>query len=277
MNSLHNIIKIEQTGSTNEDLSRMASEGCETGTVLVADMQTQGKGRRGRTWYSPKGTSLSFSLLLRPSIAPEKASMITLLMAMAVYDALHEDLPDVKIKWPNDLVISGKKVCGILTQMRMNVSAASEAKMGDSNAQPGEDDSDALAGVYGIQDIIVGCGINVNQDFIPEELKELATSIFLETGKIHDRDAVLSSVLSAFDLYYESFLQTGDLSFMKVEYNNRLINKDAQVKVLDPKGEYEGRAFGIDKTGNLLVEDENKQLHTVYAGEVSVRGVYGYV
>ena len=262
MNSLHNIIKIEQTGSTNDDLSHMANDGCETGTVLVADMQTQGKGRRGRTWYSPKGTSLSFSLLLRPDLAPEKASMITLLMAMAVYDALREDLPDVKIKWPNDLVISGKKVCGILTQMRM---------------EPCMPDADALSGAYGIRDVIVGCGINVNQDFIPEELKELATSVFLETGKIHDRDAVLSSVLTAFDSYYERFLNTGDLSFMKEAYNNRLINKDAPVKVLDPKGEYEGRAFGIDETGNLLVEDENKQMHTVYAGEVSVRGVYGYV
>ena len=122
----------------------MASEGCETGTVLVADMQTQGKGRRGRTWYSPKGTSLSFSLLLRPEMNPEKASMITLLMAMAVYDALQPILPEVKIKWPNDIVVSGKKVCGILTQMRMD------------------------AGHIG--DVIVGCGINVNQDFIPEEL-----------------------------------------------------------------------------------------------------------
>lgn len=262
MNSLHNIIKIEQTGSTNEDLSRMASEGCETGTVLVADMQTQGKGRRGRTWYSPKGTSLSFSLLLRPEMNPEKASMITLLMAMAVYDALQPILPEVKIKWPNDIVVSGKKVCGILTQMRMQ------------SCMP---NADVKAGAYGIKDVIVGCGINVNQDFIPEELKELATSLYLETGCEQNRDGILTEVIKAFDAYFESFLQTGDLAFCKVAYNNRLINKDAAVKVLDPKGEYEGTALGIDESGNLLVEDNNKELRTVYAGEVSVRGVYGYV
>ena len=132
------IIHKEITGSTNLDIKELAMNGAEEGTVVQADMQTAGRGRRGRSWVSEKGDSLLFSVLLRPDIAPDKASQITLLMALAVTKVLRESYGiAAMIKWPNDIVINGKKVCGILTEM-----------------YPGMD---------GKYFIIVGCGINVGQ------------------------------------------------------------------------------------------------------------------
>lgn len=241
----------DEVTSTNTVVKKMIMEGSSHGTLVVGDMQTAGKGRRGRSWVSPAGTNIFMSIGLVPDFSPEKASMLTIVMALAVHLAVSEVTGlDSGIKWPNDIVVNGKKVCGILTEM--------DAEMD-----------------Y-IHSVIIGVGINVNQKQFPEEISATATSLMLEKGESVIRAKLIERVMYYFENYYETFLETLDLSGLAEAYNNALVNKDKSVRVLDPKGEYDGIAKGIDESGELIVETE-KGTKKVYAGEVSVRGIYGYV
>lgn len=242
----------EELDSTNKKIDELARDGAEHGTVIVADKQTAGKGRRGRTWESPAGTNLYFSILLRPEIEVEKAPMLTLIMAYSVAKVLQEEWKlEVSIKWPNDLVISGKKICGILTEMVLD-----ESQIGH---------------------VVVGTGINVNVTEFPEELSDKATSLYLESKVIFDRKKLLNEVLKEFWKQYNNFLEVQDLSFMKEAYNEILVNRGREVLVLEPGNEYQAVAHGINDAGELLVEKNDGSKAAVYAGEVSVRGIYGYV
>ena len=246
------IVYKEVVGSTNAEVRKLAEDGAKDGLLVVADSQTQGKGRRGRIWESPKGTNLYFSMLLKPEFEPDKASMITLVAAYSVAKVIRETTGlDAKIKWPNDIVVGKKKVCGILTEMSM------------------ERDY--------IHHVVVGIGINVNEEKFPEELEEMATSLKKEKGCLVSRANLLSAILLQFEADYLKFLAMEDLRPFLDEYNKILVNKGALVKVLDPKGEFSGIAGGIGADGRLIVFKENGQIEAVYAGEVSVRGMYGYV
>jgi len=246
------IIHKEITGSTNLDIKELAMNGAEEGTVVCADMQTAGRGRRGRNWVSEKGDSLLFSLLLRPDISPDKAAQITLLMALAVTKVLRESYEfAAMIKWPNDIVVNNKKVCGILTEM-----------------YPDAD---------GKYFVIVGCGINVGQKEIPNDLQGVATSLLLESNVVLSAEELLQGVLAEFEQHYDRFLQNETLEAFADEYNAWLISRDKEVRVLDPKGEFAGISKGINDKGELLVQLADGSITEVYAGEVSVRGLYGYV
>ena len=241
----------DETDSTNNDVRRLMSQGAPHGTLAIADKQTAGKGRRGRTWISPAGTNIFMSLGLRPEIPPDKASMLTLVMALAVCDAIRETTgSDAKIKWPNDIVINGKKVCGMLTELEAELDC--------------------------IHSVVVGIGINVNQTQFDPEIAQTATSLFMESGRKVIRALLVERVMHYFEKYYAVFMEKGDLSGLKEAYDERLVNLNTGVRVLDPKGEYDGTARGIDEKGQLLVERDGEMIK-VYAGEVSVRGVYGYV
>ncbi len=242
---------LERTDSTNNEAKRLAEAGASHGTLVTAEFQEAGKGRRGRSWTSQSGTGIWMTILLKPEFPPSQASMLTLAAAMAVADGIQE-VTGLKagIKWPNDIVLSGKKVCGILTEM---------------SAEPDY-----------INHVVVGIGINANIREFPEELSEKATSLLLEQGKPVSRAAVIAAVWKAFERYYDKFLKTADLSLLKEAYEMRLLNKGKEVCVLDPKGSWKGTARGIDENGRLLVED-GEQVKAVDSGEVSVRGVYGYV
>ncbi|MBO5283087.1 MAG: biotin--[acetyl-CoA-carboxylase] ligase [Lachnospiraceae bacterium] len=247
-----NLFFQEETDSTNEDIKRLAREGAMHGTLAVADMQTAGKGRRGRTWASPKGESVYMSLLLRPECMPDQASALTLVMALAVLEAIEELAPGKSgIKWPNDIVMNSRKVCGILTEMSLEKNA--------------------------IGYVVVGVGINANQLFFEEEISATATSIARELGRKIERESLIGRVLYYFEQEYAEYEKTWDLTGLVEKYNTYLLNKDRQVRVLDPKGEYEGTALGINTKGELLVRKKSGDLVEVYAGEVSVRGIYGYV
>lgn len=248
---------LDATGSTNTDAKRLGEEGEPHGTVVVADVQTAGKGRRGRSWQTLPGTALSFTLLLRPDFAPDKASMITLVMALSVAEAVEEvSGTSAGIKWPNDIVMNRKKICGMLTEMTMT---------------PEMDE---------IQYVVVGAGINVNNasaEEFQEEVRSVATSLRMETGRQYNRAALLNQTLMRFEDNYATFLKTLDLSGLRECYEKHLLNQGSQVRVLDPAGEYVGVAEGIDLKGELIVVRENGEKTPVYAGEVSVRGLYGYV
>lgn len=243
---------LEETGSTNVEAMGLASKGYPHGTLVVADSQTGGKGRRGRSWHTPKGSSIAMSLILKPRLEAEYASMLTLVQAMAVAKAIEENCGlTAQIKWPNDILINEKKVCGILTEMNMEGSK--------------------------ISSIIIGTGINVNQECFPEEISEIATSLKKETGKIQSRENLVKRICEWFENYFELFLESKDLSGILDEYNLRLISAGRMVKVLDPKEEFTGEACVINALGELLVKKESGEVVKVYAGEVSVRGIYGYV
>lgn len=245
------IYYFDETDSTNNDVRRFMSEGEKQGLLVVADKQTAGKGRRGRTWISPAGANIFMSVGLKPDLSPDKASMLTLVMAMAVCEATCEITKlDCKIKWPNDIVVNGKKICGMLTEMEAELDC--------------------------IHSVIVGVGINVNQKQFPEEISKTATSLALESGSNIIRASLVERILFYFEHYYEQFVECGDLTFIREAYNQKLVNRNASVRVLDPKGEYDGIARGIDEQGELLVEVDG-EIVKVYAGEVSVRGIYGYV
>ena len=242
-----------ETGSTNIDAKRLADEGAPHGTLVVADTQTMGRGRRGRGWESEDaGKAVYMTLLLKPQFSPEYASRVTLLMAMAVTAALEEvcEGQSVQIKWPNDVVINGRKACGILTEM---------------SAEPGY-----------IHHVVIGTGINVNQSSFPKEIEQTAASVLRETGKMQPRALIIARVMFFFEQYYECFVQTHDLSALREQYEAHLAGIGREVRVLDPKGEYTGVSKGITDSGELIVEKEDGTRVEVYAGEVSVRGLYGY-
>ena len=252
----------DSVGSTNVQARRLAEEGAPHGSLIVTDMQTAGRGRRGRSWSSPAGTNLYFTLLLRPGFHPSKASMLTLVMAHAVAAAIEETANAetagmgetglaVGIKWPNDIVIQGKKVCGILTEMSVE-----------------QDD---------IRHVVIGAGINVRrQDFGPE-LAQKAICLDEACGGRVNRCRLLAAVMQAFERDYEAFEAAGSLMPLRASYDGRLVNLGREVCVLDPAGEYRGVARGITDTGELLVERSDGTIQKVFAGEVSVRGIYGYV
>lgn len=251
----------KETGSTNIDCKELAAQGAPHGTLAVAETQVSGRGRRGRGWQSPARESIYMSLLCRPDIPPDKAPMLTLVMGISVAEAVerYTGLP-AKIKWPNDVVVNGRKICGILTEMEMGL----ETKE--------------------IQSLVIGVGINVNNGFagkaFPDELRQVATSLFLEAERKDRRifrAPLVQYVMEAFEKNYELFLQSLDLSLLKERYNAYLVNRNLAVKVLDPKGEYTGIAREVDDAGDLLVETEDGEVKKVYSGEVSVRGIYGYV
>lgn len=246
----------EQLDSTNIMAKKLAEEEAEHGSIVVAEVQTLGRGRRGREWSSPKSCGIWATIILKADILPEKAPMLTIVKAMAVMKAISR-ITGLKplIKWPNDILLENKKVCGILTEMSAQIDY--------------------------INYVVIGVGINVHNKEFQGELATKATSIGIELAKMNHcqtikRAELLAAVLEDFERYYDLFMQTGDVSLMQSEYNDNLINYNALVRVLDPLAPFEGKALGINAYGELLVEQESG-IVPVRSGEVSIMGALGYV
>ena len=246
------LVVYEETDSTNMRVKEAARSGAGEGLVVLAEQQTAGRGRRGRSWLSLPGENIYMTVLLRPDFLPDRAPMLTLLMACAVTRAVRRVCHvEVGIKWPNDLVFGGRKICGILTEMSV---------------------------VQGAVDyVLIGVGINCNQREFPEELAEKATSIWLETGQAVPRETLVCRVLEEFEQLYIQFCKEQSLAFIKDEYEAALVNRGETVCVLEPGHEWKGTALGISKTGALIIKTDGGDLREVDSGEVSVRGVYGYI
>lgn len=237
--------------STNEYGKKLGMTQKVHGTVIVADGQSSGKGRRGRVWESPAGENLYMSLCVEPEFPAECAAGLTLVMALAVSEAVREVTGlEAGIKWPNDLVSRGRKICGILTELCFR---------------------------DGIAVVIIGVGINVNSTKFPETLAQTASSLRLETGKEICREQLLAAVLDKFEAFYEQYEKTQDLTLLRESYESRLVNIGKEVCVLDPKGSYSAVSEGITKTGSLIVARQDGTRQEISSGEVSVRGIYGYV
>lgn len=242
----------ETIDSTNNEAKRLAEQGAPEGALILAETQTGGKGRRGRAWLTPAGSAVAMTLLLRPEIPPTCASMVTLVMGLAVAKACQEFCHiEPQIKWPNDVVADGRKICGILTEMSCEIDC--------------------------INYVVIGTGINTNVECFPEELEQMAVSLHALTGTKPERAALIALCMEKFELYYRQFLKTQDLSLLMEEYNSMLAGRGGTVRVLEPGHEYCGISEGINAEGELQVRKEDGTVESVYAGEVSVRGLYGYV
>lgn len=232
--------------STNRLAMELARQGAPEGTVVIADGQTKGRGRLKRIWQSPPGLNLYLSCLLRPDLAPADASQITLTAGVAVAEAIARFCPEgVGLKWPNDVQIRGRKVCGILTEMRMDVDR--------------------------LPVLVVGIGLNVNirrADFDPAH-RATATSLREETGRILSREEVAFELCSRFEKWYRLFLGTGFAPVRQAwlacsEMTGR------QVRVLFNQEVQEGRVVGIDRDGALLLTDASGALKRITAGDASI-------
>ncbi|KGN03196.1 biotin--acetyl-CoA-carboxylase ligase [Clostridium novyi A str. 4570] len=239
--------------STNNKAKELGTAGAKEGTVVISEEQTGGRGRLGRQWVSPKFKGIWMSIILKPNIEPMEASKITQIGAAAVCMSINELGLEATIKWPNDIVLNGKKVCGILTEMS-----------GELNK---------------INYIVMGIGINVNiesEDF-PGDIKDIATSIKIEAGKKVKRKELVASIFNNFEKLYDEFINSGTIkgSINICRENSALIGND--VKIIKRNEEVFAKAIGLTEDGELIVEYNDGKVDKIVSGEVSVRGMYGYV
>lgn len=240
--------------STNTYLKKVALEGAADGTVVISEHQTAGRGRMTRSFESPEGKGIYLSVLLRPQLPPEKLLPVTALAGVAVCDAV-ERVCGVRpgLKWPNDPVLGKRKVCGILTEMVL-----------DEKGRP---------------NVILGIGINVSQtaeDFSPE-VSNLAASLFMALGRRVSRPALIAALLEELDRLYAALL-ADDLMAYLTAYRRDCVNLGKTVQLIGADGSWErAEAVDVDEAFGLVVRGENGELRTVRAGEVSVRGLYGYL
>lgn len=238
----------EETDTTNNRARELALEGAPEGTLVVAEKQTAGRGRRGKVWESPLGTGIWMSLVLRPQIMPAEASVLTLLCGLATAEAIEAETGlSVGIKWPNDILINGKKAVGILTEMDCEMSE--------------------------VHFVIPGIGINVNTTSFPPEIADIATSLYLECGKTVSRRRLVHKVLERMEEHYETFLRTGSFTAMLEDYRKHCITLGKEVHVLG-REPFFAEALDITPEGELLVRRaDNGKEEVVFSGEVSIRGV----
>ena len=245
------IIYLESVDSTNNYLKNIAFK-AEPFTVVLSDEQTFGKGRLGREWSSQKGAGIFMSILLKPDIEPSQAPKITLIAAAAMTKALETVTSmSVGIKWPNDLIMNQKKVCGVLTEM--------SAELGSVNY------------------VVVGIGVNVNQEAFPEPLKEKATSLYLEGKRSFSRKKILLEFFMVFESLYEDFINNKTLKSTMDICKDHSILLDKEVYLQTKADKRKVRVIDFNEAGHMIVLNENHEKEAVFYGEVSVRGLYGYI
>ncbi len=246
------MIYMDTVSSTNTVAKEKAAENYPEGTVVIANHQTAGKGRLGRKWESARGTGIWMSVILRPDITPAQAPLITIFAALAVARAL-EQVTGVRpgVKWPNDIVYHKAKVCGILTEMSAEIEQ--------------------------VNYVVVGIGINVHHNIedYPAAIRETATSLKAVTGRRFERKTIIKNVLEQFEEVYRG---TQDVKKELIEeYKKYSLTLGSMVKVTSRDSIIEGEAVEITDEGELMVRTKDGTTHTIFSGEVSVRGLYGYV
>ncbi|WP_332630152.1 biotin--[acetyl-CoA-carboxylase] ligase [Halalkalibacter flavus] len=236
----------DTTNSTQYTAHKLAQEGAPEGHVVIANEQTAGKGRLGRDWYSRKGTSVSMSIILRPDLPPQKTPQLTLLTAVAVVRAI-KNITGIQcdIKWPNDILLKGRKLVGILTEMQ---------------ADPDR-----------VHSVIIGIGMNVNQrsaDFDPA-VRELATSLAIEKDESVDRALVISAVLNEFEQLYDLYLKEGFTTIRSL-WEAYSLSIGTYIYARTMREVIYGYAKGITNDGVLLLEDEQGQEHKIYSADIEI-------
>jgi len=236
----------EEVDSTQKIAHRLATEGAVEGTVIVAEEQLLGRGRLDRKWHSPKYTGIWMSIILRPNLPLQKAPQLTLVTAVAVVQAIEEItglLP--QIKWPNDILINGKKVTGILTEMQA--------------------DADR------INAIIIGIGINVKQkrDDFPEEIQQIATSLAEESGQSISRAKLMQAVFARLEKLYLTYLKEGFFP-IKLLWESYALSIGKDIIARTVTGDIKGKALGITEDGVLKIQQENGEIRHVYSADILI-------
>jgi BirA family biotin operon repressor/biotin-[acetyl-CoA-carboxylase] ligase len=236
----------EQTTSTNDVIEKLARDGVKEGAVVFAESQTKGRGRLGRKWISPTRKGLWFSILLRPDLRPQETTQLTVASATALRRAIvSETKLQPEIKWPNDILLGGKKVAGILTELNAELDR--------------------------VRYVILGIGIDVNQtvEEFPKELRKIATSLKIETGETISRADLATAILRELDLEYARVC-AGKFSAVADEWEEHCttIGKNVTVQTGDRK--IRGRAESLDDDGALLLRTEHGRLETIFGGEVAL-------
>ncbi|HEX3011626.1 MAG TPA: biotin--[acetyl-CoA-carboxylase] ligase [Syntrophomonadaceae bacterium] len=236
----------QEIDSTNKAARRLASDGYPEGTVVVAEKQLEGRGRRGRSWYSPVRQGIYLSIILRPALPLKEISRISLLTAVALAETLETELNlPARIKWPNDILVNNRKIAGIL--------------------------SEAVTDMDGIEYIVVGMGINVNnpaEDF-PDDFRIIPTSVFKENLHTVSRINILQILLERMEYHYFKLLQ-GDFTFTLDKGRRLSLVIGQQVRLDTMNGFVEGLAIDIDESGFLLVKDDKGGVQTIMSGEIDI-------
>lgn len=242
-----NLHFLERVDSTNLRARSIARDGAAEGTVVVADSQSGGRGRMSRSWISPAGMNLYCSIVLRPPVPSFRVPEIPLVAAVALHEAVVGECPgiDLSIKWPNDIVVAGRKLCGILCEM--------------------ESEADCT------HFVVVGFGLNVNLDPVPDELQGIATSIVLETGQTMSRARLLASVLNRFERLYLEWCREENLSFLlpRLEAHAWLRGRELQIEQFNRV--LVGTEAGLSPQGHLLLRSADGTIVPVSSGEAHLR------
>lgn len=240
----HRIVHYFRTDSTNNVALELAAQGAEHGTVVVAEEQTAGRGRLGRDWYSEKSSGIYASIILRPPLAPAAASVLTLLAGVAVHQAVRSTtgLP-VDIRWPNDLLINGKKVCGILTEMSAELDR--------------------------LHAVVLGIGLNVNHREMPANLKQIATSLRMEGRKIYSRAQILAALLKELEKKYRLLLDAGSAAIAQAWAAASSYAEGKRIRVLSGSDEFAATTAGLEPNGALRIRREDGREESLVSGEIT--------
>jgi BirA family transcriptional regulator, biotin operon repressor / biotin---[acetyl-CoA-carboxylase] ligase len=242
----HSFRYYDEIESTNAEAKSLANSGAPAGTVVIAECQTAGRGRLGRRWTSPAGKGLLFSVLLRPSLPMNEVHLLTLVAAAATAEGIESQVDaQVGIKWPNDLLIGGKKVGGILMEVA------------------GEQDE--------VEWVVVGIGVNVNTEYseLPVSLRRTATSLKMVSGQVVDRSDLLAGLLLSLEKHYDHAAANGfERALSMFRERDYLLNKSVSVQTRE--GAVVGAASGIDERGALLVELPRRRIRRFHSGDVSL-------
>lgn len=252
LNFIDEVFYFETVASTNTYIKEIEYKYPGKQLLVISDEQTAGRGRLGRPWSSPKKDGIWMSLLLRPEISPFEASKITQIAAASLVLVLKDLLDlDATIKWPNDLILSGKKVCGVLTEMNAELNS--------------------------INYVVLGCGINVNTIDFPDDLIDKATSLKLETENEINKKEIIVSFIKVFSNLFREFVEKGNYEKTLRICRENSATLGNTVKVISGDKEEIGKAIALNDNGELVIEDEDGNERTVFYGEVSVRGINGYL
>lgn len=242
-----NVLYYETLQSTQITAHEAAQNGAAEGTLVIAEEQTGGRGRMARQWHSLKQKGIWMSLIIRPELPPERAPQFTLITAIAVVQAIEEITRlSPEIKWPNDILLNGKKLTGILTELQ------------------GEADK--------INYLVIGVGMNVNHteaDF-PPEVKEIATSLAIEKGGQIERKELIQSFLKYFEKYYQLYIEKG-FAPLKLIWEGYAASIGKKIIARTISGEITGRAIGISDEGILKIEDQEGKIHNIYSADIEIK------
>ena len=244
-----NVLHFETIDSTNDYAKKIGNE-LRDGSVIISEEQTKGKGRLGRVWESKAGEGIWMSIILKPNIIPNKAPFITLIAGASIVKALNILGVDAKIKWPNDITINNKKLSGILTELSAEIER--------------------------VNYIVVGIGMNVKDTDFEEELKDKATSLYKENYNVSRID-IVKEILCQFEKLYLDYIEKDDKKEVLdiCRQYSAIINKEIYVLKNDQKELVD--CIGINEEGNLIIKNKDGNLEEIMSGEVSIRGVKGYV